>query len=150
MPSVRRIRSRGVAAIEFAFVLIGLLALFHGMAAFGSIFYVQQAMTRAAEDGARSMLVLPQGTEPDAQRVRDIVHDALATSLVVPVAHSATMATRRAWVASHVQVTVATAGGSVTVSVGHRYSDNPMLVFAGAAAWLPDLVTRQATIARPT
>lgn len=143
-------RQRGVAAVEFAFVLTALLALLHGIATFGSIFYVEQAIARAAEDGVRSVATLPAGTAPSAQQVSDVVYDTLAGSLVAPSSASATIGGRRAWVAANVQVTVAVSGGQVTVTVTHRYGDNPLMPMAGVLPWVPDVMTRQATMVRPT
>ncbi|HSU23884.1 MAG TPA: TadE/TadG family type IV pilus assembly protein [Variovorax sp.] len=143
-----RSRQRGVAAVEFAFVLTGLLALFHGIATFGSIFYTQQAIARAAEDGVRAVALMPNGAAPDLQRVRDVVLDSLAGSLVTP-ADATTPATRRTWLATHVQVAVAASAGRVTVTVSHRYGDNPLMPMTGALPWVPDVLTRQATMARP-
>jgi len=143
----------GVAAIEFASVFAALFLLFYGIATFGSIFQTQQAVARAAEDGVRAVASLPNGTLPDATRVRAVVYDSLASSLMVPLASGQTTATRRAWIAAHVQVAVTTSGGNVTVTVGHRYSDNPLLPsmsLPGASQWLPDQMTRRATAVRPT
>lgn len=139
---------RGVAAIEFASVLGALVLLFYGIATFGSIFYTQQAIARAAEDGVRAVALLPNGALPDETRIRAVVYDSLAGSLVVPLAFSQTTAARRAWIATHVQVSVVTSGTNITVTVGHRYSDNPSLpslALPGADRWLPDRMTRSAT-----
>lgn len=142
-------RQRGVAAVEFAFVLTTLLALVHGIVTLGSILYLQQAITRAAEDGVRAVALMPNGTTPDAQRVSDVVFDSLAASLVVPTSATATFASRRAWVATHVRVVVATTGSVVTVSVTHWYSQNPLMPLAGMP-WVPDEMTRRVSMARPT
>jgi Flp pilus assembly protein TadG len=144
---------RGVAAIEFAFVLSGLLLLFYGIATFGAVFYAQQAVARAAEDGVRAVAALPNGTAPDETRIRAVVYDSLAQSLVVPLASSRTPALRRAWIVDHVQVSVATSGTDVTVTVAHRYSQNPVvpaLAMPGVGRWLPDRLTSRATAVRPT
>ncbi|RZL89521.1 MAG: pilus assembly protein [Variovorax sp.] len=142
-------RQRGVAAVEFAFVLTLLLALVHGIVTLGAILYLQQAMARAAEDGVRAVALMPNGTAPDAQRVSGVVLDTLAGSMVVPATAAATFASRRAWVAAHVQVVVAATGDVVTVSVTHRYGDNPLMPMAGMP-WVPDAMTRRAAMARPT
>jgi len=54
---------RGVAALELAMVLIPLLLLLYGIVAYGSLFWVQQTLTRAAEDGARAALQSAQLTD---------------------------------------------------------------------------------------
>jgi Flp pilus assembly protein TadG len=142
-------RQDGVAAVEFAFVLTILLALVHGIVTLGAILYLQQAIARAAEDGVRAVALMPNGTTPDAQRVSDVVFDSLAGSLMVPSPVAATFASRRAWVATHVQVAVAATGGVVTVSVTHWYSHNALMPLA-SMPWVPDAMTRRATMARPT
>lgn len=145
---------RGIAAIEFAAVLSALFIIFYGVATFGAIFYTQQVISRAAEDGVRAVATLPNGTAPDPQRVRDVVYDSLASSLMVPMAMSQTTTSRRAWLAAHVQVAVATSASSnVTVRVSYRYSDNPLLpsiALLDASRWVPDQLSRSATIAKPT
>ena len=142
-------RQDGVAAVEFAFVLTILLALVHGIVTLGAILYLQQAIARAAEDGVRAVALMPNGTVPDTQRVSDVVFDSLAGSLMVPSPVATTFASRRAWVTAHVQVAVAATGGAITVSVTHRYGDNPLMPMAGMP-WVPDAMTRRATMARPT
>jgi len=145
----RRHRQGGVAALEFALVLTTLLALVQGIVTFGSIFYVQQAIARAAEDGVRAIALMPDGATPNIQRVRDIVHDTLAASLVVPPAFAADLASRRRWVVAHVQVGVAASATDVTVSVSHHYRDAPLMALARVVPWVPDLMTRRAAMARP-
>ncbi|MEQ4617210.1 MAG: TadE/TadG family type IV pilus assembly protein [Corticimicrobacter sp.] len=48
---------RGVAAMEFALVLVLILALLFGVIAFGSILWVQQTLSFAAGEGVRSILL---------------------------------------------------------------------------------------------
>ncbi|WP_162300492.1 TadE/TadG family type IV pilus assembly protein [Corticimicrobacter populi] len=48
---------RGIAAMEFALVLVLILALLFGVIAFGSILWVQQTLAFAAGEGARSILL---------------------------------------------------------------------------------------------
>ena len=148
---VARRRQRGVAAIEFAVVFSALFVLFYGIATFGALFYTQQLMARAAQDGARAMAVFPNGTAPDAQRVRDVVFDALAGSPLVP---RDSAPSRRDWLAAHVDVGVMASGaGDVTVSVSYRYSDNPLLpsiALLDASRWVPDRLVQTATLAKPT
>lgn len=52
----RLLHQRGVAALEFALVAMVFLIILFGIANYGAAFVVQQALTRAAEDGARAML----------------------------------------------------------------------------------------------
>jgi Flp pilus assembly protein TadG len=149
-----RRRQRGVAAIEFAVVFSVLFVLFYGIATFGALFYTQQLMARAAEDGARAVATLPNGAAPDAQRVRDVVFDAMAGSPLVPASANQNVASRRNWLAAHVEVGVTTSGtGDVTVRVSYRYSDNPLLpsiTLLDASRWVPDRLVQTATLAKPT
>jgi Flp pilus assembly protein TadG len=147
-------RQRGIAAIEFAVVFSALFVLFYGIATFGALFYTQQLMARAAEDGARAVAILPNGATPDAQRVRDVVFDALAGSPLVPASANQSVASRRAWLTAHVDVGVTlSAAGDVTVRVSYRYSDNPLLpsiALLDASRWVPDQLVQTATLAKPT
>lgn len=52
----RRYRTRGVAAIELAFVLPVLLALVLGIVFYGLVFIVQQTLVAAASEGSRAAL----------------------------------------------------------------------------------------------
>lgn len=145
---------RGVAALEFVAVLLTLLLLVYGIASFGAVLYAQQAIARAAEDGARSVATLPNGPTPDLGQVRSVVYDSLAQSLVVPVTGNLNLSTRRAWVAAHVSVSVATAVTTgVTVSVSYPYSANPLLPsipLLDTSRWMPDILTGRAVTAQPT
>lgn len=62
-----RTRQRGVAAIEFAFVLISLLLFLYGIATVGLAIYTQHVLTRSAEDGARVISLFVNPTEGDVR-----------------------------------------------------------------------------------
>lgn len=147
-------RQRGVAALEFVAVLLTLLLLVYGIASFGAVLYAQQAIARAAEDGARSVATVPNGSTPDIGQIRSVVYDSLAQSLVVPVANNGDISARRSWVAANVQVTVASAVTTgVTVSVSYNYSANallPSIPLLDTSRWVPDTLTGRAVIAQPT
>lgn len=49
----RRSRMRGVAAVEFAFVMVPLVLLVTGVAEFGRAIYQYESMTKATRDAAR-------------------------------------------------------------------------------------------------
>lgn len=151
--AVARRRQRGIAAIEFAVVFSVLFVLFYGIATFGALFYTQQLMARAAQDGARAMAVLPNGGAPDAQRVRDVVFDALAGSPMVPPSAAQSITSRRDWLAGHVEVGVTASGsGDLTIRVSYRYGDNPLLpsiALLDASRWVPDQLVQTATLAKP-
>lgn len=157
-------RQRGIAAIEFAFTFTFLFLVIYGIATFGAVLYVQQAVSRAAEDGARalsqpSMMGLSDDTVRK-QRVQDAIHESLAGSLVVPQASNADLASRLGWIRSHVNVTVAMtgAGGSApatgaVVTVAYPYSANrllPSLPLLDTSRWMPATVTSRTTAVLPS
>jgi len=159
-----RCRQRGIAAIEFAFVFTFLFLAIYGIATFGAVLYVQQTVSRAAEDGARALSQPSMmGLSDDAlrrQRVQDAIHESLAGSLVVPEASSADMASRLGWIKSHVNVNVVLtgAGGSApatgaVVTVAYPYSANrllPTLPLLDTSRWMPDTLTGQTTAVLPS
>lgn len=149
-----RTLQRGIASIEFAAVFGALFVLFYGIATFGALFYTQQLLARAAEDGVRAVAILPNGATPDAQRVRAVVFDALAGSPLVPPSANQSAASRRTWLTAHVEVEVTRSpSGDVTVRLSYRYSDNPLLpsiALLDASRWVPDRLVQSATLAQPT
>lgn len=162
MPSaLQRQPQRGVAAIEFAFVMVGLLLLLFGLVTFGVVLYTQQTLSRAAEDGARAALMQPAflaGTPDEVNaaidNVKNAVRDSLARSLVVPGPGGRTPQGRREWVATHVTVDIPPpAASTVTVTVrypyrtvGNPFPDVPLL---SASTWIPDILESHATAALP-
>lgn len=149
---------RGVAAIEFALVFVVLFSVVYAVATFGAVLYTQQAVTRAAEEGARAVgLLTPAPTAGDT-RVKDAVYDALANSLVVPVSANANVASRRSWIVSQVSVDV-TSGApsspgvyvSYMVTVTYPYSANrllPSMLVLDTSRWMPDQLRSRASAAR--
>lgn len=162
MPSaLQRQPQRGVAAIEFAFVMVGLLLLVFGLVTFGVVLYTQQTLSRAAEDGARAALMQPAflaGTPDEVNaaidNVKNAVRDSLARSLVVPGPGGRTPQGRREWVATHVTVDIPPpAASTVTITVrypyrtvGNPFPDVPLL---SASTWIPDILESHATAALP-
>ncbi|MDD3785745.1 MAG: TadE/TadG family type IV pilus assembly protein [Hydrogenophaga sp.] len=162
MPSaLQRQPQRGVAAIEFAFVMVGLLLLLFGLVTFGVVLYTQQTLSRAAEDGARAALMQPAflaGTPDEVNaaidNVKNAVRDSLARSLVVPGPGGRTPQGRREWVATHVTVDIPPpAASTVTITVrypyrtvGNPFPDVPLL---SASTWIPDILESHATAALP-
>jgi hypothetical protein len=71
---------RGVAAIEFALVFGVLFLGIYGLVTFSGVLYVQQVVSRAAEDGARASQMLPGSMAPaDLQTtVRTAIYRSLA------------------------------------------------------------------------
>ncbi len=150
-------RQRGVAAIEFAFVLMGLLLAFYGIATFGIVLYTQQALSRAAADGARAVQMFPQlrtasATEVATARsqIETVVWDSLSGSVIVPLAHSDTPAKRRAWLAQTMTVNVAMPSTTLTVTVSYPSTAGRLLPWVplfDTSQWLPGTLTSRATAA---
>lgn len=152
---------RGVAAIEFAFVMTALVLLLYGLATFGTALYTQQALARATEDGARAALMQPGFLTANPaelvaaeSNVLGAVHDALARSLIVPGPGAGSEPARRAWVQSHVTVTVehdipAASTVTIRVSYPYRHAGNPFpnVPLLDASTWLPDVLDSHATAA---
>lgn len=153
-------QQRGIAAIEFSFVFMAMFFMIYGVATFGAVFYVQQVVSRAAEDGARAipMLVVPPLAANDS-RIRDTVYDALATALIVPTSDSNSDVAKRTWIAAKATVDVALSGAAgagpnttAVVTVTYPYSANrllPTLPFFDSSRWMPDTLRSQATAALP-
>jgi Flp pilus assembly protein TadG len=154
-------RQRGIAAIEFAFVFMALFFVIYGLATFGAVFYTQQVVSRAAEDGARAvpMLFYPVIVTDDA-RVKATVYDSLAAALIVPAANSATSSSKRSWIASNTTVAITLSGAAGTnpnttavVTVTYPYSANPLLPslpVLDTSRWMPNTLRSQATVAIPS
>jgi len=149
----RQSRERGVAAIEFALVFSVLFSVLYALATFGAVLYTQQAVTRAAEEGARTAGIITSPVAGDG-RVKDAVYAALANSLVVPVSANADVTSRRNWIVSNVTVDPVTsgAGASATymVTVSYPYSANrllPSIPFLDISTWMPNQLRSRSTIA---
>lgn len=100
---------RGVAAVEFALVFSFLFLLLYGIATFGAALYTQQVVTRAAEDGARAISMLPPSpplVENDA-RIRAVVFNSLNTSMIAPKVS-------RSWIEQKVDVRISKQAGNPT------------------------------------
>lgn len=144
---------RGVAAIEFAFVFIFLFLVMYGLVSFGAIFYTQQAVSRAAEDGARAAMLLPQ--PPDQESVRQVVFDSLARSLVVPTSFNADTTSRKNWLSDNVTIAPCSAvpgATSCVVTVTYLYKNNRILPSVSLldTSWVPDQLQGSATAALKT
>ncbi|WP_439587414.1 TadE family protein [Hydrogenophaga sp.] len=147
----------GVAAIEFAFVLMVLLVALYGIATFGLVLYTQQALARAAADGARAVQMFPQlrnatGAELVSARthIESVVWDSLSGSVIVPLAHSATPASRRAWLTQTMDVEVGAPSTALTVTVTYPYAAGRLLPWVpvfDTSQWMPTTLTSRATAA---
>lgn len=153
-----RHRQRGIAAIEFALVFLAFFSLLYAFATFGAVFYTQQAVSRAAGDGARAAVLLPPVVSFNQASVQNVVLHSLSGSMIVPTAASATQSSRRTWLSDpqHTTVTVTpgclNAGGiagCVTVSVQYQYARNrllPSLPLLDTSTWMPDTLVGEATV----
>ncbi len=149
-------RQRGVAAVEFALVFVILFSVLYGIATFGAVLYTQQAVTRAAEDGARAASLLVPTPIADDTRVKDAVYDALANSLIVPTSANTNVASRRSWIVSQVNVIVAApspsgipgANASCVVTVTYPYRANRLLPsMLVIDSWVPENLKSHAAAA---
>lgn len=61
LPTSRRLRTAGSAAIEFAIVAPLLLVIICGIVYYGVLMSIEQVLTLAAEEGARAALRYPTG-----------------------------------------------------------------------------------------
>lgn len=140
---------RGLAAIEFSAVLLVSISMLYGIATFGMVFYAQQAVSRAAEDGARAVSLLG-GTPLVANdpQIVGVIHNSLASSLIAPIAND-TPAKRKAWVSDPQNVVVSTVDNACTgfpncvkVIVQYQYSRNSILPTSSLISWaLPTTLT---------
>ena len=139
---------RGVAAIEFALVFLLFVSILYGVASLGAVFYTQQVLARAAEDGARAVSLL--GATPvtaNDGRINTVVLTSLASSLIAPSSVGTSQAARSSWVAnpSNVSVTVDTACGGVSgcvkVTVAYQYANNRILPVLPLISWAPSTLT---------
>ncbi len=103
----------GAAVVEFAFVLPVLVLILWGLATFGSLFYTQMTLSRAAADGVRSLGFVNGLSDFDSvpasvkTTVQLEVVQSLALSLIAPLGLG-DYSSRLAWMEENVlpQVTV--------------------------------------------
>lgn len=126
-------RQRGIAAIEFALVFMLLFIALYGVVTFGAIFYTQQVISRAAEDGARAAMLMP-----NQENVCQVVSASLASSLLVP---TPTCLVKQCSPAD---------SSCAVVEVTYLYKDNPILppVSLFDTSWVPEKLQSTATVAR--
>ena len=137
-----------MAAIEFAFVFTLLFLALYGIATFGAVLYTQQAISRAAEDGARASALLT--SPPDPVQVKKAVVDSLAKSLVAPLSAGANA---REWIETN--VIIVPCGTSVgpsacTVTVTYPYNSATRLLPSMSlfdTSWVPTQLKSSATVA---
>jgi Flp pilus assembly protein TadG len=146
---------RGVAAIEFALVFMILFSVLYALVTFGAVFYLQQSVTRASEEGARAVGLLMPAPAANDQRVKDAVYDSLANSLVVPASANSSLTNRRNWIVANVSVNVTRSNPSspgayirYDVTVSYPYSANRLLPnIPLVEQWMPDQLRSRTTAA---
>ncbi|WP_081682535.1 TadE/TadG family type IV pilus assembly protein [Pseudacidovorax intermedius] len=157
----RRPSQQGVAALEFVMVCLALLFCFYGLTTFGLALYTRQALSRATEDGARMVGVLPAfGSASAAEQlaaldaIRNAMLDSLAGSLITPLSQSGSTETRRRWIADTVRIEIAPAAptSTLTLAVYYPYATSgvfPAVPLLTQAAWIPEQLSSQAVVALP-
>lgn len=128
------LRQRGVAAIEFALVLMALLLLLYGLATFALVIYTQHMLTRAAEDGARVVLLFNNVTE---SQVRATVLESMSAP----------------WNdASDLQVSSPMNTNPIVVTITYPYSTNALLPRLPLTAnWMiPETLRAHAVVLKPS
>ncbi|MDQ0014256.1 Flp pilus assembly protein TadG [Variovorax boronicumulans] len=146
-------RQRGVAAIEFALIFSVLFMGIYGIAAFGGVLYVQQAISRSAEDGAR-VVYFSNGTATSDDlklRIQTAVYQSLAASMIAP---GNAPAMKEVWLRTHMAETppevILSDPRQVEVKVTYPYRDNPLVPpLPLIGNWVPEILFGKAIAARP-
>lgn len=140
----------GVASIEFALVFLTLFLVLYGIATFGAVLYTQQALVRAAEDGARAVNIIGNPSNGNLEAdVRKIIQESLASSLIVPAPYNATPTQRLDWVKQNagVSIEIPSVGAAVPradIVVSYPYGANrilPVLPLLDVSQWMSDTDT---------
>jgi Flp pilus assembly protein TadG len=145
---------RGVAAIEFALVFGVLFLGIYGLVTFSGVLYVQQVVSRAAEDGARASQMLPGSMAPaDLQTtVRTAIYRSLALSMIAPASIGSSPSSKEDWLRQQMADTppeVTVSAAHVAVKVSYPYRANPLLPpLPLTSSWMPDRLLGKATAAR--
>lgn len=147
-------RQGGLAAIEFALVFVALFLAVYGVASVGAVLYVQQVVSRAAEDGARAALQLSLDVAANDTRVQSAVYQSLASSSITPPEAGNSITSKLAWLKTNVPASLIIVDLSVstqtTVKVAYPYGSNPIvppLPFTGII--IPPNLRGKATTAKP-
>lgn len=147
-------RQRGVAAIEFALVFGVLFLGIYGLVTFCGVLYVQQVISRAAEDGARAAQSFRSDTPAaDLQaNVRTAVYRSLALSMITPASEGAAPSSKEEWLREKMAGTppeVTLSSGEIAVKVTYPYRANPLLPPVPlTGSWMPEHLLGKATAAR--
>jgi len=147
-------RQRGVAAIEFALIFGVLFLGIYGLITFCGVFYVQQAISRAAEDGARAAQTFRSDT-PVAEvqaNARTAIYRSLALSMITPFSAGSLPSSKEAWLRANMadlppEVNLSSA--EIAVKVSYPYRANPLLPpLPLTGSWMPDRLLGKATATR--
>jgi Flp pilus assembly protein TadG len=157
----RRKSQSGAAALEFALILPLLILLLYGLAGFGSVFYTQMTVSRAAADGARALSlagsVSSYGgvTEDVKTAIRLEVINSLALSIIAPLGLGDYTA-RQNWLQQNVMSQISvdngscggdSASGVLRVRVQYPFSSVRMLppitlpMVGSLDGWMPESLT---------
>ncbi len=138
----------GVAAIEFGIVVTALVIFLYGIATFGFIFYTQQSIARAAEDGARSIFALSSTSQAD---IENAVYESLLDSLIFPTGTDSSRNGRLAWLKqAPIKITIARLT-NITITVSYPYAAYPAIPsMLPANSWVPSVLTGTAIIRNPS
>jgi Flp pilus assembly protein TadG len=147
-------RQRGAAAIEFALVFSVLFLGIYGLVTFCGVLYVQQVVSRAAEDGARAAQSFRSDTPAaDLQtNVRTAIYRSLALSMITPASAGTAPSAKETWLRAKMADTppeVNLSLGEVAVKVTYPYRANPLLPPVPlTGSWMPERLFGKATAAR--
>lgn len=147
-------QQRGVAAIEFALTFSVLFLGIYGLITFCGVLYVQQVVSRAAEDGARAVQFFRSDmSDEDLQaNVRTAIYRSLALSMITPASEGSVPSSKEQWLRNKmadIPPEVTLPPGEVVVKVTYPYRANPLLPpLPLTQSWMPDLLTGKATAAR--
>jgi len=147
-------RQRGVAAIEFALVFSVLFLAVYGVITFGGVLYVQQVISRAAEDGARAAQLSQTNTAPETLKanVLSAIYRSISLSSITPAAAGTTASSKEVWIRSKMPPPdVVVTPGKVVIKVTYPYSANPRLpALPFTQSWMPANLSGKATAATPS
>lgn len=147
-------QQQGVAAIEFALVFSVLFLGIYGLVTFGGVLYVQQVVSRAAEDGARaSQLIRGDVTSEELQtNVQTAIYRSLALSMITPASAGSTSSLKEIWLRESMADTppeVNVSVEQVVVKVSYPYRVNPLLPsLPFTESWMPNRLLGKATATR--
>jgi Flp pilus assembly protein TadG len=111
----RRKAERGAAAVEFALLLLPLMMILLGTIDWGYFFFVEQLVTNASREGARTGSLTPySATDPGADAKAEEEAEAAANAYLTAAGLDAGRVTALAVAGPSVQVTVSYTTGSIT------------------------------------